>query len=108
MNMKMSRKPKELLNKYLIQQMIGFNLLHRRYAYSIVWTTLPFISCILPFIGHTGICTSKGIIHDFAGPFYVSVDEFAFGKPLKYVRLDNSKFTDKEWDDAIMNADKKF
>ena len=31
-----------------------------RYAYCIVWTTLPLISCLLPTIGHTGICTSNG------------------------------------------------
>jgi hypothetical protein len=49
-------------------------------------------------IGHTGICTSDGYIHDFAGPYFVSVNDFAFGSPLKYVRLDNSKYTDKQWD----------
>lgn len=26
------------------------------FPYSIVWTTLPGISWVLPFIGHTGIC----------------------------------------------------
>ena len=28
-----------------------------RYPYCIVWTPLPLISWIFPFIGHTGICT---------------------------------------------------
>ncbi len=28
-----------------------------RFPYCIVWTPLPCISWILPFIGHTGICT---------------------------------------------------
>ena len=27
------------------------------YPYSIVWTTLPLISALLPWIGHTGIAT---------------------------------------------------
>jgi hypothetical protein len=27
----------------------------------------------IPFIGHMGICTSAGIIRDFAGPYFVSV-----------------------------------
>ncbi len=27
-----------------------------RFPFSIVWTPLPLISWILPFIGHTGIC----------------------------------------------------
>lgn len=80
----------------------------KRYAHCIVWTSLPLISCMLPSIGHTGICTSDGLIHDFAGPYYVSVDDFAFGKPLKYVRLDNSMISDKEWDEAIIHSDKHF
>ena len=79
-----------------------------RYAYCVVWTTLPLISCLIPVIGHTGICTSDGVIHDFAGPYFVSVNDFAFGRPLKYVRLDHSKYTDKEWDDAVIGADKHF
>jgi hypothetical protein len=28
-----------------------------RYPFCLVWTPLPIISWILPFIGHTGICT---------------------------------------------------
>ena len=27
----------------------------------------------IPIIGHMGICTSSGVIRDFAGPYYVSV-----------------------------------
>ena len=27
----------------------------------------------IPFIGHMGICTSAGVIRDFAGPYFVSV-----------------------------------
>jgi hypothetical protein len=38
---------------------------------------------------------SDGTIHDFAGPYYIGINNFAFGKPLKYVRLDNSKISDK-------------
>jgi len=48
---------------------------------------LPIITWIIPFIGHTGICMDDGTIHDFAGPYTISVDEFSFGKPLKYVPL---------------------
>lgn len=28
---------------------------------------------VLPFIGHMGICTSAGVIRDFAGSYFVSV-----------------------------------
>lgn len=36
------------------------------------------LSCrwVFPFIGHMGICTSSGIIRDFAGSYFVSVSYF--------------------------------
>ena len=45
----------------------------------------------LPFIGHMGIATSSGVIRDFAGPYYVSEDNMAFGNPTRYWQLDPSK-----------------
>ena len=59
-----------------------------RFPLTVTWTPLPLITWILPFIGHTGICGSDGVIHDFAGPYYVSEDDFAFGETHKYVQLD--------------------
>nr|XP_015203942.1 PREDICTED: transmembrane protein 222 [Lepisosteus oculatus] len=44
-----------------------------RFPYCIVWTPIPVLSYLLPFIGHMGICTSTGVIRDFAGPYFVSV-----------------------------------
>lgn len=61
---------------------------HERYPVSIVWTPIPLITWILPFVGHMGICDSKGIIHDFAGPYYIGEDCLAFGNPAKYWRID--------------------
>ena len=55
-----------------------------RYPLCVVWTPLPLITWILPFIGHMGICDSRGIIHDFAGPYFVSRDNMAFGNPVKF------------------------
>lgn len=55
-----------------------------RFPYCIVWTPLPLISWFLPFIGHTGIAMSDGVIHDFAGPYTVTVDDLAFGETHKY------------------------
>ncbi|GLD58016.1 transmembrane protein 222-like protein [Lates japonicus] len=46
-----------------------------RYPYCIVWTPIPVLSWLLPFIGHMGICTSTGVIRDFAGPYFVSVNK---------------------------------
>lgn len=58
-----------------------------RFPFSIVWTPLPLISWLLPFVGHLGIADSRGVIYDFAGPFTISVDSFAFGAPVRVLRL---------------------
>lgn len=77
-----------------------------RYPYCIVWNPLPFITALLPFIGHIGICTSEGIIHDFSSSYTVSVDDMAFGNPTKYVELD---FENKEiWDECIRKGDDEY
>merc|ERR1712019_290084 len=62
-----------------------------RFPYCIVWTPLPLISWILPFIGHLGIAYSNGVIRDFAGPYHVSEDDMAFGKPTRLWRLEPRK-----------------
>jgi hypothetical protein len=43
----------------------------------IVWTPLPLLTWFVPFIGHVGITTSRGTIHDFAGSHYVNVRIFS-------------------------------
>lgn len=62
-----------------------------RFPYSIVWTPLPLITWILPFIGHIGICDSRGVCYDFAGSHFIGIDDLAFGHALKYVPLDTAK-----------------
>jgi hypothetical protein len=76
-----------------------------RLPFCVVWTPLPGLTWLLPFIGHVGICSSDGEVHDFAGPYYISVGNMAFGKPLKFMRLDVSQQETRLWDDAIMEAD---
>ena len=46
---------------------------HVRYPHCIVWTPIPILTWLFPFIGHMGIARTDGIIRDFAGPYYVSV-----------------------------------
>lgn len=79
-----------------------------RYPFSIVWTPLPIISWFIPLIGHTGIADSEGIIHDFGGSYYIAVDNFTFGRPTKYLRLDPSKVQASNWDDAIQASANRF
>lgn len=54
-----------------------------RFPFSIVWTPLPLITWLIPCIGHTGIAPSDGIIHDFSGPYQITIDDFAFGETHK-------------------------
>ncbi len=71
----------------------------------IVWTQLPLISWFLPMIGHTGITDSDGIVYDFAGPFTINRNEMAFGRPLKYVKLNkDGAISDQEWDKSVAHA----
>ncbi|GAX22579.1 hypothetical protein FisN_14Hu208 [Fistulifera solaris] len=81
------------------------------FSYSIVWTPLPFITWIFPFIGHTGMADSKGIISDFQGPYFVGDrGHMAFGAPTKVLKIrfieeDNTEFCHaSQWDEAIQEA----
>lgn len=44
-----------------------------RYPHCVVWTPIPVLTWLFPFIGHMGIARTDGVIRDFAGPYYVSV-----------------------------------
>lgn len=58
-----------------------------RFPCCIVWSPLPVLSWFIPFIGHLGICREDGVILDFAGPNFVSVDNFTFGAPTRYFQV---------------------
>ncbi|CAM8886317.1 unnamed protein product [Rhodiola kirilowii] len=57
----------------------------------LVWTPLPVVSWLAPYIGHVGICREDGSILDFSGSYFVNVDDFAFGSVARYVQLDREK-----------------
>jgi len=77
-----------------------------RYPHCIVWTPIPFLTWLFPFIGHMGIAYSTGIIRDFAGPYYVSEDSMAFGWPTRYWVLDplQAQGGISGWDRAVYEA----
>lgn len=77
-----------------------------RFPFCIVWCPIPVLTWLFPFIGHMGIGTSKGVIRDFAGPYFVSEDDFAFGRPTKYWKLDPNKASGglRGWDEGIEKA----
>lgn len=58
-----------------------------RFPCCLVWTPLPIVSWLAPFIGHMGICQEDGTILDFAGSYFVNVNNFAFGATARYVQL---------------------
>jgi len=89
----------------------------------VVWCPLPLLTWICPVIGHMGIVTSEGIIHDFGGPYEVNKHKTntVFGRPTKYWPVtfndirDNSgqQFSSEAeaiaaWDSSIENASCKY
>ncbi|XP_046340801.1 uncharacterized protein LOC124121780 [Haliotis rufescens] len=62
-----------------------------RYPHCIVWTPIPCITWLFPFIGHMGIATTSGVIRDFAGPYFVSVCNWKHSI-LIYVKIQNATF----------------
>lgn len=81
-----------------------------RFPYCIVWTPLPLLTWIFPLIGHMGIATSKGIIRDFAGSYYVSEDEMGFDWPTMYWQLsiDLVEGGTEAYDKAIREASDEY
>lgn len=58
-----------------------------RFPFCLVWSPLPVIGWLVPFIGHVGICRSDGTILDFAGSYFINVGAMAFGSPSRVLRL---------------------
>ena len=97
----------------------------------LVWSPIPLLSWIIPFIGHIGISTSEGLIHgkdrihdlnlisDFGGPYWVNKSKraTAFGSVTKFAPLqigningDKLKQDDlhQVWDEAVEHSSCKY
>ncbi|XP_038990484.1 protein RTE1-HOMOLOG isoform X1 [Phoenix dactylifera] len=86
-----------------------------RFPYCIVWTPLPVISWLIPFIGHIGICREDGVILDFAGPNFVCVDNFTFGAVARYMQINREqcyKLIEPDgnmtWDNTLKESTQEF
>ncbi|KAL7477633.1 hypothetical protein ACHAW6_003432 [Cyclotella cf. meneghiniana] len=95
-------------------------------SFTILWSPLPPITWVLPFIGHMGIATSRGVACDFQGPYAVGErGRMAFGKPTRALRIDIGSLSDyssilqnpsnvtcaggaDQWDKAITEADAEY
>ncbi|VDK49715.1 unnamed protein product [Anisakis simplex] len=82
----------------------------RRFPFCIVWTPIPILTWLFPFIGHMGIATSRGVIRDFAGSYCVNEDDMAFGWPTRYLKLDVSEVPGgaENWDRAVRSASDEY
>ena len=83
------------------QRMMQIDPKRQRYPYCILWSPLAPITWCFPFIGHTGIANSQGVIYDFAGPYTIGKQHMAFGPPTRYIQLDPSLCEDMDWDLAV-------
>uniref|UniRef100_A0A0E0HHI3 Uncharacterized protein n=1 Tax=Oryza nivara TaxID=4536 RepID=A0A0E0HHI3_ORYNI len=100
-----------------------------RFPCCIVWTPLPVVSWLAPYIGHVGIAREDGTVMDFAGSNFVSVDDLAYGSAARYLQLDRRKCcfpanlaahvcarsyehseagTAISWDDALQSGARRF
>jgi len=81
-----------------------------RFPFCIVWTPIPLITWMFPFIGHMGIATSTGAIRDFAGSYFVSEDNMAFGSPTKFLQLEINKVPGgvSAWDRSVQEASEEY
>ena len=53
---------------------------------------------------------SSGVIRDFAGPYHVSEDDMAFGKPTKYwpLKVTKARGGQNGWDRAVTDASEAY
>lgn len=79
------------------------NLCENKFPKAIVWGPLGCITCCIPVVGHMGIADSKGVIHDFAGPYAIGIDEFMVQCVWRYAVVPSND--DDAWDAAIEKAD---
>jgi len=90
-------------------QRLKVDVSRERYPFCIVWTPIPVLTFLLPFVGHTGVADSQGVIYDFAGPYTISVDNLSFGRTTRYIQVfsledaaDLAKV--QAWDEAVKEA----
>ena len=48
------------------------------------------------------------MIHDFAGPYYIGIDDFAFGETTKYVKLRIDEGDVARYNKSLERADKEY
>lgn len=78
------------------------------FAFCILWTPIQPITAFLPFVGHMGICDSRGLLHDWGGGDIEPTHprNMMFGEPARYIRFRPAD--PRAWDSAVAHADEKY
>lgn len=76
---------------------------------SVLWTPIPVLSWIVPFVGHLCITTSKGAVFDLGGSYCVHThpELTIFGRPTRYKTVSDDSYrevADEGWDQAIYST----
>ncbi|EFO22563.1 hypothetical protein LOAG_05923 [Loa loa] len=90
--------------------MMEVDPIRHRFPCCVVWTPIPILTWLFPFVGHMGIATSRGIIRDFSGSYCVSEDDMAFGWPTWYRQVDPNTIDGgvEAWDRAVLDASEEY
>lgn len=63
----------------------------QKFPCCLVWTPLPVISWLAPFVGHVGICREDGTIVDFSGDSMIHFGQLFYGTVAKYYQVDRQQ-----------------
>ena len=64
---------REKINKYTERKNKLSNKNNSKYKYCIIWSHIPLITFLIPFIGHSSIVNSYGFIHDFDSSYFIKI-----------------------------------
>eukprot|EP00924_Labyrinthula_sp_SR-Ha-C_P005754 maker-scaffold_14-snap-gene-4.46-mRNA-1 protein AED:0.00 eAED:0.00 QI:68/1/1/1/0/0/2/1020/182 len=112
--MKVEEMEKLTEGKYSASELVSIKVEPEKelFPFCLVWTPIPFLTMILPFVGHMGICDSKGVIYDFAGPYFINERHLSFGETTRYLQLvsanEATAMYAATWDDAVHEANRCF
>lgn len=63
----------------------------QKFPCCLVWTPLPVVSWLAPFVGHVAICREDGTIVDFSGDSLIRVGHLIYGDVARYYQIDRQQ-----------------
>ena len=79
-----------------------------KYSNCVMWEKIPFISSILPFIGHLIIINSEGKSYDFSSSKFIDINDEYKGNPIKIIKLDLIDIEKHFFDNSIIIVSNKY